>query len=190
MLTGQPELSASSQSSTVYGRVIINSAIVRFIRSRLLVHFPLSKAVNTWAQGFAMWLGSRDQARGCNADMLCFHYHRILFWDPWVQSTPSHSIALRRMSELSIVTSYGTNDSGIGIAILTVRKTFPFTTASRPAVGPNQPPIQRVPDAVSLEVNWPGPQTNHSTPSNAEFKNPWELYLQTAYVFMMWWKMN
>jgi len=33
---------------------------------------------------------------------------------------------------------------------------FHFTTASRPALGPTQPPIQRVPVALTLGVKLPG----------------------------------
>jgi hypothetical protein len=35
-------------------------------------------------------------------------------------------------------------------------KNFHFSTSSRPALGPTQPPIQRVPGALSPGVNLPG----------------------------------
>jgi len=47
---------------------------------------------------------------------------------------------------------------------------FLFTTASRTALGPTQPPIQGVPGTLSLGVNRPGRQAN-SHPSSAEVKN-------------------
>jgi hypothetical protein len=47
---------------------------------------------------------------------------------------------------------------------------FPFTTLSRPALGPTQPPIQWVPGAVSLGVKRPGRESDHSPPSSAEVK--------------------
>jgi hypothetical protein len=47
---------------------------------------------------------------------------------------------------------------------------FLFTTASRMALGPTQPPIQWVPGAVSLEVKRPGREADHSPPSSAEVK--------------------
>jgi len=47
---------------------------------------------------------------------------------------------------------------------------FLFTTASRPAVGPTQPPIQWLPVAVSLGVKRPGAEADHSPPSSAEVK--------------------
>jgi hypothetical protein len=51
---------------------------------------------------------------------------------------------------------------GLGISL--------FTTASRTALGPTQPPIQRVPGALSLRVKRPGREADHSPPSNAEVK--------------------
>jgi hypothetical protein len=47
---------------------------------------------------------------------------------------------------------------------------FLFITASRTALGPTQPPIQWVPGALSLGVNWPGREADHSLPSSAEVK--------------------
>jgi hypothetical protein len=50
---------------------------------------------------------------------------------------------------------------------------FLFTTASRTALGPTQPPIQWVPRALSLGVKRPGREADHSPPSRAEVKNAW-----------------
>jgi hypothetical protein len=47
---------------------------------------------------------------------------------------------------------------------------FLFTTASRTALGPTQPPIQCVTGTLSLGVKWPGRETDHSPPSSAEVK--------------------
>jgi hypothetical protein len=47
---------------------------------------------------------------------------------------------------------------------------FLFTTASRTALGPTQPPIQWVPGALSLGVKWLGSEADHSPPSSAEVK--------------------
>jgi hypothetical protein len=47
---------------------------------------------------------------------------------------------------------------------------FLFTTASRIALEPTQPPIQWVPGALSLGVKWPGCEADHSPPSTAEVK--------------------
>jgi hypothetical protein len=48
---------------------------------------------------------------------------------------------------------------------------------SRTALGPTQPPIQRVPGALSLGVKRPGREAGHSPPSCAEVKECVELYL-------------
>jgi hypothetical protein len=45
---------------------------------------------------------------------------------------------------------------------------FLFTTAARPAPVPTQPPIQCVPGALSLGVNRPGCEADHSPPSSVE----------------------
>jgi hypothetical protein len=54
---------------------------------------------------------------------------------------------------------------------------FLFTTASRTALGPTQPPIQWVPGALSLGVKRPGREADHSPPSSTEVKECLELYL-------------
>jgi hypothetical protein len=56
---------------------------------------------------------------------------------------------------------------------------FLFTTASRMALGPTQPPIQWVPEALSLGVKRPGREADHSPPSSAEVKECVELYLHS-----------
>jgi hypothetical protein len=50
---------------------------------------------------------------------------------------------------------------------------FLFTTASRPGLGPIQPPIQWVPGALSLGIKRPGHEADHSLPSSVEVKNTW-----------------
>jgi hypothetical protein len=52
-------------------------------------------------------------------------------------------------------------------------ETFLFTTVSRTALGPTQPPIQWVPGAISLEVKRPGREADRSPPSSAKVKNAW-----------------
>jgi hypothetical protein len=54
-----------------------------------------------------------------------------------------------------------------------------FATASRPALGATQPPIEWVPGAISLEVKRPGREADHSPPSSAEVKECVELYLHS-----------
>jgi hypothetical protein len=48
---------------------------------------------------------------------------------------------------------------------------FLFTTASRPALEPTQPPIQWVPGALSVEAKRPGREADYSHPSSTEAKN-------------------
>jgi hypothetical protein len=48
---------------------------------------------------------------------------------------------------------------------------FLYSTASRPVLGPTQPPIQWVPVALSPEVKRPGREADHSSPSNVDVKN-------------------
>jgi hypothetical protein len=55
-------------------------------------------------------------------------------------------------------------DSWLGLGI------FLFTTASRTALGPTQPPIQCVPRSLSLGVKRPGREADQSPPSSAEVK--------------------
>jgi hypothetical protein len=56
---------------------------------------------------------------------------------------------------------------------------FLFTTVSRIALGPIQPPIQWVPEALSLRVKQPGHEADHSPPSGAKVKECMELYLHS-----------
>jgi hypothetical protein len=61
---------------------------------------------------------------------------------------------------------------------------FLFHIASRPALRLTQPPIQRVPGALSLGIKRRGSEADHSPPSSAEVKECVELFPQ--YAFMAW----
>jgi hypothetical protein len=50
-------------------------------------------------------------------------------------------------------------------------KIFMFSTASRPAMGPTQPPIQWVPGTISPGLKRPKREGDNSPPSSAEVKN-------------------
>jgi hypothetical protein len=56
---------------------------------------------------------------------------------------------------------------------------FVITTASRPALGPTQPPIQWVSGALSLGVKRPRREVYHPHTSSAEVKECVELYLHS-----------
>jgi hypothetical protein len=74
---------------------------------------------------------------------------------------------------LSIALDYGLDNRGSRVQFfnsLWGLGIFPFTTASRTALGPTQPPVQWVPGALSLWVKWQGREADHSPPSRAEVK--------------------
>jgi hypothetical protein len=63
---------------------------------------------------------------------------------------------------------------------------FLFTTASRTALGPTQPPIQWEPGALFMAVKRPGREADHSPPSSAEVKNACSYISTPQYAFMAW----
>jgi hypothetical protein len=89
-------------------------------------------------------------------------------------------IRLRRRDGVAL--GYGLDDRGFeslqGLGI------FLFTTASRTALGPTQPPLQCVPGVLSLAVKRPGRRADNSPPFSAEIKNAWS-YTSTP-PYMVW----
>jgi hypothetical protein len=73
-----------------------------------------------------------------------------------------------RDSSVVIVTGYGLDSRG---AIPGRYKIFLFSIASRPSLGPAQPPIQWVLWVLSPWIKRPGREANHSPASSAEGKN-------------------
>jgi hypothetical protein len=57
-------------------------------------------------------------------------------------------------------------------------KILRFSISSRPALGPTQPPIHRVPGALSPAVKRKGREADHSPPTSAEVKKTW-IYTST-----------
>jgi hypothetical protein len=107
-----------------------------------------------------------------------FERHRkIMIFRLMTKLEISHRGAMLSQSIQRLATGWMTGvlgfDSCRGLGI------FLFTTASRPALGPTQPPIQWVPGALSLRVKWPEREADHSPPSSAEVKESMELYLHS-----------
>jgi hypothetical protein len=61
----------------------------------------------------------------------------------------------------------------VSLPKLTRRLSMKFVFASRPALGPTQPPIRWVPKARSSGVKQPGREANHLPPYSSELKNTW-----------------
>jgi hypothetical protein len=58
-----------------------------------------------------------------------------------------------------------------------------FSKPSKPALGPTQPPIQRVPGLLSPGVNGPRREADH-TPSSTKVKNEWSYTSTPPYAFI------
>jgi hypothetical protein len=68
-----------------------------------------------------------------------------------------------RGSSVSIVSDYGLDNQG---PIPDKDRIFLLASASRPALGPTQPPVQWIPRVIS-----PGRDADHSPPSSADVEN-------------------
>jgi hypothetical protein len=73
----------------------------------------------------------------------------------------------------------------MGVQVLAGGGNF-FTTTSRSALEPIQPPTQLVPGALSLGVEQPGHEDDHSPPSSAEVNNMWSYTSTPTYASMVW----
>jgi hypothetical protein len=82
-----------------------------------------------------------------------------------------------------MATGYGLDDRGVRVRI-PVGSRIPFSTSSRPTLGPTQPPIQWVPGALSPGVKRPGCEADHSAPTSAEVKKMWIYTSTPPYAFM------
>jgi hypothetical protein len=81
---------------------------------------------------------------------------------------------------IGIALGYRLDDLGVRVP---ARAGNVFTTASRPALGPTQPPIQWLRGAFSLGVKRLEREGDHSPPSSAEVKEWVELYLNSPIRF-------
>jgi hypothetical protein len=98
----------------------------------------------------------------------------------------SYSIRLRAVdSSVGIALGYRLEVRGSRVRFPAGLGIFLFTTASRTALGPTQPPIQWVPGALSLGVRRPGREADHPhlVPRS---KNEWSYISIPHYAFMAW----
>jgi hypothetical protein len=65
------------------------------------------------------------------------------------------------------------------------KRFYYFATASRPALGPNQPPIKWLPGALSPAVKRPSSECHHSSLCTAELKKAWSNTATPYYFFMV-----
>jgi hypothetical protein len=87
---------------------------------------------------------------------------------------------------VGIATGYGLKDRGVGSSSPGKVKNFLYSTASRPALGPTQPPpMQWVPVALPPGVKRQGREADHSPPASAEVKKMWIYTSTLPYAFMV-----
>jgi hypothetical protein len=76
-----------------------------------------------------------------------------------------------RDSVVGIATGYGLDSWGVRVRVPIGSRIF--STSSRPALGPTQPPIQWVPRAIFRGKKWLDREAHHSPPTSAEVKKTW-----------------
>jgi hypothetical protein len=81
---------------------------------------------------------------------------------------------------------YGLDDRGSRVRFPVGAGNFLFTTASRTALGPTQPPIQWVTGALSLGVKRPGVKLTTHLHLVPRSKNEWNYTSTTQYALMVW----
>jgi hypothetical protein len=135
------------------------------------VRLQLSSHVSKWRYSVVSFLANVSRSRSTRSNKT------MIF-------LPSTGIVRSCDSAVSTVTSLRARPLGfdsrqeLGI--------FFFATASRPILGPTQPPIQLVPGALSPLVRGEGYEVDHSPPSRAEIKNAWSYISTHLYVFIVW----
>jgi hypothetical protein len=86
---------------------------------------------------------------------------------------------MSRDSSVGIALGYGVEDRGSTVRFPAAAGNFSLHHRSSRALVPTQPPIQCIPEVLSLGVKRPGRETDHSPPSSAEVKECVELYLHS-----------
>jgi len=87
-------------------------------------------------------------------------------------------------SLVSIVTRLWTGQ--LGLNSQQKQGIFLLATASRPLLGPTQPPIQWAPEAFPPGIKQPGHEAYHLPPASVKIKNAWSYTYIPPYVFMVW----
>jgi hypothetical protein len=126
-----------------------------------------------WGSGFLMW---RFEFCGMWCATGSLNYHSMIYvtavllscTDLW-DSNNTYCL----YSVVSIATSYGLDNRGVGSLSPGRAKNFLFAGSSRPALRPTQPPIQWVPGALSQGVKRPGREADQSRPISAKVKKMW-----------------
>jgi hypothetical protein len=109
-------------------------------------------------------------------------YPNNIWWSSSLCNFHHPPVAIEsRDSSVGMTLGYGLDDRGSRVRFTRGGGlgVFPFTTASRTALGLTQPPIQWVPGALSLGVKRPGREADRSPQSSAEVKEWLELYLHS-----------
>jgi hypothetical protein len=88
-----------------------------------------------------------------------------------------------RDSSVGTALCYGLDDRAARVRFPAGAGNLSFTTASRTALGPTQPPIQWVTGAIFLGVKRPVRETDHSSPSMPRSKNEWRYIPIPQYAF-------
>jgi hypothetical protein len=87
-----------------------------------------------------------------------------------------------RDSLVGITTGYGLDDRGVGVRVPVGSRMF--STSSRPALEPTQPPIQWLPGVLSPVVKRPVPEADHSPQTCTEFKKMRIYTFTPSYAFV------
>jgi hypothetical protein len=93
-----------------------------------------------------------------------YEHHTLWFYRPWNLKMSRYSDWLRG------------ERPRVWVRVPVGSKNVLFSTASRPVLGPTQPPIQLVTGAPSLWVKRQGRETDHPPPTSAEVKKMWSIH--------------
>jgi hypothetical protein len=79
-------------------------------------------------------------------------------------------LLISRDSSVGMVLGYGMDDRDSRVIFPVGLGNFLLTTVFRTTLRPTQPPIQWLPEVLSLGVKRPGREADHSPPSSVEVK--------------------